>query len=44
MQSVASVYLIENKATGKVYVGVSKNYKRRIYQHLYLLKKRNTPK
>lgn len=43
MQSVASVYLIENKATGKVYVGVSKNFKRRIYQHLYLLKKGTHP-
>ena len=43
MQSVASVYLIENKATGKVYVGVSKNCKRRIYQHLYLLKKGTHP-
>jgi len=35
------VYLIENKKNGKVYVGSTKNLKRRWWFHQYLLKKGN---
>lgn len=43
MSTLASVYLIENTSNGKIYIGVSKDYKRRVYQHKYLLKNGKHP-
>lgn len=39
MERICGVYTITNKANGKIYVGCSKNVKRRWYEHLYQMRK-----
>ena len=43
MQFPAYVYEIKHEITGKSYVGISHNPKRRLYSHMYLLRRGKHP-